>query len=47
MRVSRVWKSGNAISICLSKSEAKELGVEVGEYVKVEAKDNKIVIEKL
>lgn len=47
MRVARVWKAGNSISICLSKSEVKELDIEIGEYVKVEAKDNKIVIEKL
>lgn len=46
MRFSRIFKNGNSKAICISKEEAKEIGVDYGDFLKVTVENGKIIIEK-
>lgn len=48
MRCARVFNSGKAMAICISKEEAEKIGgVTYGDYLKVTTEDGKIIIEKI
>ena len=46
-RINKLFKTGNTLALSISKEIAKELGLEAGDYVKVEVVDGKLVASKV
>ena len=46
-RFNKLYKTGNTLALSISKEIAAEIGFGIGDYVKVEVVDGKLVVSKV
>ena len=46
-RINKLFRSGNTLALSISKEVASELDLGLGDYVKVEVVDGKLVVSKV
>ena len=47
LKFSKLFKSGHSLAVCIPQKFIKELGIDNGDYIKLEYVDGKVIISKV